>query len=202
MAEETVTEPTTPSTSEETVKTPGAVVPGVVTPTQPATEAASGDAKFTQADIDRIVSQRLAEEKAKLDKAAREKKAKEEGDYQTLLTTKETELETERARNKALALKYKAVTVAQVLNIEKPEVALRLIDQDAVEYGADGEPTNLEKLFKAAIEELPALVKADASAQGSTGHTPGGSAGTIDVNSYINRRWGKARPQGNVQKQQ
>jgi hypothetical protein len=44
------------------------------------------------------------------------------------------------------------------LKIEKPEIALKLLDMDAVEYDTEGKPTNIEALLKAVIAELPSLV--------------------------------------------
>lgn len=121
----------------------------------------------------------------KAEKDAADKKEREQGNYQKLLADRETELEKERASNKALALKYEAVVVAQKLNISKPEVALRLIDQAAVEYDAEGKPANLEKLFKAAIEELPALADSGQGAPGSGYRPPpAGSSNQNPVQAY------------------
>lgn len=128
------------------------------------------------------------------DKDAADKKAKEQGDYQKLLTDRETELATERANNKALALRYEAVVVAQKLGIAKPDIALRLIDPASVEYDATtAAPTNLETLFKAAIEELPALATSTGTAVPGSPNRPnpsGGSDAAGSVKAYHDQMYG------------
>lgn len=119
-------------------------------------------------------------------KADADKKELEKGNYQKLLADREAELATERANNRALVLQVEAASVAQKLNIEKPHVALRLIDPGAIQYDSlTGKPTNLEALFKAAIEELPALVNTGASVPGSPNRPPpAGSSTPNSVQAY------------------
>lgn len=114
---------------------------------------------FTQEDLNTTVQKRLADEEARQQRAKEEEKKREQGKFQELLTDRERELQEARDANRALALKYETATVAHRLGIDKPETVMKLVSKDAIEYGTDGNPTNLETLLKSALEELQGLVK-------------------------------------------
>jgi hypothetical protein len=142
------------------------------TPTTPAGSGAP--LKFTpeqQTEIDRIVAERLAREADKVAKAnkaaadkAEEERLKAQGEYQTLAQKAEAERDAALAQAKNLSLKYEAAVVAARLNISKPDIALRLVDLDKVEFDGEGKPSNLDKLLQEVIKEVPGLVAQTAPA--------------------------------------
>lgn len=139
--------------------------------------AASGDAgnegaadkTFSQADVDKIVQNRLAKETKKFgdyeDLKARAAKADE------LEAAQRTDAEKQAARTAELerkdATNTTAVQEARLENavlrsagkvgIVDPDAAVKLLDHSAIEYDSDGKPTNIEKLLKQLIEERPYL---------------------------------------------
>lgn len=148
----------TATTSEATEKTPQAELAKTGTQTTKTEATASqSEAGFTQADIDRIVTQRLKEDREKREAKAREDKAKQDGDYQTLLDGKEKENAALAETNRKLVIRNAVLTQAGKLGIQKVDVALRLLNEDDIEYSETGEPKNLEKLLKAIIAEVPSI---------------------------------------------
>lgn len=106
--------------------------------------AETPEAKFTQADLDRILGERLAKEKqrtaeaaAKATAEAERKAAEEQGRFQELYQATLTELETERNTRRSLELSAMRRDVAQRLNLPGA-LADRLIGETPEELEADG----------------------------------------------------------------
>ena len=158
---------TTTNTSEGEGKNTD-VVQGAVT--QPATTEVTpkSEGTFTQADIDRILRERLAEEKTRREKEANDKKLQEDGKFQELLSARDKDLEATQAQLKAARVEAAFTWEAAKLGIAKLDAAYKLIKDD-VEMDADGKPTNLEKLLKAAIADVPGLAGDGQVQQGAGG---------------------------------
>lgn len=99
-------------------------------------ESASTEARFTQADVDRVVRQRLAEERQRREREDAEKRAKEQGEYQKLAEQYKTELERERLGRLRLEVASR--------HRLPPELAARL--QGTTEQELDADAKALVKL--------------------------------------------------------
>jgi hypothetical protein len=136
-------------------------------PTPPA--PGDGDRKFSQADLDRIVSARLAEEKQRLaDQQEYQKLAEREKARADAAEAQQAEAQTQRRR---LALDYEVQLLTAKLGLVDAEAALLLVDPSQLQYGADDKPTNLEALLGALVEAKPWL-KAEAPSTGGGGSPP------------------------------
>jgi septal ring factor EnvC (AmiA/AmiB activator) len=69
-------------------------------------------------------------------------------------------------------VRYEVMLKAQEMAIIDLDAAARLMDRDALEFGADGKPTNVEAVLKALVKAKPYLVKPSSSASGM-GTPPG-----------------------------
>jgi len=142
---------------------------------------------FTQADLDRIVQERLARQKAQFKdyEELKERASK----YDEIEAANKTELEkaNERATQaeaQAAAVEERAkklltdasITAAAAGKLADPSDAIALIDRGAIEYGEDGSPTNVAALVEALVESKPHLaaggqrkvVDVDGGARGGT----------------------------------
>lgn len=146
--------------------------------------APPGDDKtFTQADIDRVVQERLARERSKFgdydDLKAKAAKLDElEAENQSVLEKAQTRAEQaeqaakaadERARE--ALLRSNVVTVATKANAVDPDAVLALLDTKNLELGDDGQFQGLEEAVNGLLEAKPYLVGA-----APTPGRPGGSA--------------------------
>jgi hypothetical protein len=105
------------------------------------------------------------------------------------LAALEAELNTERTRARSLSVQTVAASTARKLGFKNPDLAVRLISTNDVEFGDDGSPTNIERLLGEAAKEFPDLV----SGTTDFGGGPRGSApGTQqDMNRFIRRAAGR-----------
>lgn len=161
----------------------------VGTGTNQAQEAA-GNQHFTQADIDRIVKQRVKQAQEAAKAAADEEAAKKAGEYEKLYASESEKAKALTLQLKSTALKYEVAVIAARLNIQKTDIALKLIDLDAVEYDTEGKPTNIEALLQAVIKELPSLVVAQAAQEDASkvkATSTGGSINTQRTNAAANQ---------------
>jgi hypothetical protein len=106
------------------------------------------DRAFSQADVDRIVRERLAEEQRRQQKKAEEEEAKRRGDFEKLLADRDTELAQTRAE---LAKERHEVLKARVAAKHQlpAELAARLhgeteaeLEQDAKELAKFAKPNS------------------------------------------------------------
>lgn len=88
------------------------------------------DRKFTQADVNRIIKQRLDEEKDRATRAAEEKAAAEKGEWQSLATKRETERDAALADAKALKEQVESISTAinALLESEMKALPAALLD--------------------------------------------------------------------------
>jgi hypothetical protein len=69
-------------------------------------------------------------------------------------------------------VRYEVMLKAQEMAIIDLDAAARLMDMSALEFGADGKPTNVEAVLKALVKAKPYLVKPDSKTSGM-GTPPG-----------------------------
>lgn len=115
------------------------------------TEGKSSEAVFTQADVDRIVSARLAAENKKLEKKAQEKQLPEID--QLRRRAEESEAASRRVISENLVLK--AVASGDFYS-DDPELVFKAI-QSELSFGEDGQPNNLDVVLKAAKKKHPRM---------------------------------------------
>lgn len=150
------------------------------------------DKTFTQAEVDRIIKERLARAKSEPPSDYDDLKAKA-AKLDELEAANQTELEKilaraeaaekkaaeadERARN---ASRRSAVTAAaSAANVVDLDAVFALLPQDAVTVGDDGQVTGAEEAVKALLESKPYLVgQAATPPPKPTGSADGGSRGS------------------------
>ena len=163
------------------------VAPPVPDPPAPPPPAAEPPKTFTQAELDRIVQERVARAKADppADYAEAIAKAKQ---FDELQAANQTELEKAQAsaakaaeerdaaleRAKTTALRSAVITAASKAGAVDPDDVFALLKKDAVTVGDDGQVTGAEEAVKALLEAKPHLVGKAAP----TGSADGGAQGT------------------------
>lgn len=175
MPEGTGTTEGTSQTAGEAGKSTQDGTTGTGTATQ---NAGTTEKSFTQADVDRIVKERLASEQERQRKRNDEEDAKKRGDYEKVAATEREKAENALTRYKNRAAQAEVATLAGRLQIVDGETALALI-QGKIEFDADGEPTNVEKLLAELVKTKPFLVKGSepATSTTSTANPDGGKGG-------------------------
>jgi hypothetical protein len=85
------------------------------------------------------------------------------------------------------------LTVALAEKAVDPDAVVRLIDTEAIEYDADGKPTNVSTLVKDLLKSKPYLRTGGSSGRGSAngGEGGGGQRSTGDFNSMLRRAAGR-----------
>lgn len=143
---------------------------------------------FSQADVDRIVQERLARQKAQF-KDYEDLKTKA-AEFDKIAESQKSELQ--KAQERAEAAEREKAEVQERAQRLLTDASLQaaaagkladptdvaLIDRSAIEYGEDGKPTNVAALVDALIESKPHLaaqgqrkvVDVNSGAQGSTPH--------------------------------
>src|SRR5690242_287289 len=135
------------------------------TTTEATTEAPS---TFSQADVDRIVRERLARQKAQFsdyddlktkateyDKIAEAQKSElEKANERAAQAEAQAQAAAERAQR---VLTEAAIATAAAGKLADPSDAIALIPRDAIEFGEDGAPTNVAALVDSLIETKPHL---------------------------------------------
>jgi hypothetical protein len=105
-----------------------------------------------------------------------------------------TELEAEReaitTRDRERAIRLAGLEAAAKLGFRDPDLAVRLLDQSAVEVRDDGTPRNVERLLADVLARSPYLARPGAAADFGGGVRGAGPAGT-DMNSLIRRAAGR-----------
>jgi len=124
---------------------------------------------FTQADIDKIVKERLKRERAQFADYADVKKKAEEYDKLTAAQKSEVDKAVERAAQaeekiskvqEKLRLKNLSLAViaaAKELKIEDYETAQLYIERDGIDFDDDDEPIEIESKLKALLKKKPNL---------------------------------------------
>jgi len=158
------------------------------------TEPPAGDKSFTQADVDRIVAERLARAKTtppadyEALKAAKEKLDALEAAQQT--ETEKLQLRAEAAEKAAQAAQERAagalkraavVAAATRAGAVDPDAVFALLDPSAVTVGDDGQVTGVDDAVKALLETKQYLVGKPTTPTpgGADGGPRGKQAGTI-----------------------
>lgn len=142
------------------------------TPAEPDTPEANvdtptGEKRFDQADVDRIVQERLNRAEKKW-KTTYEAQLEEERKKAAMTETEKLKAEKEEAEKKAqdamrvanerlLQAEVKAAAVA--LNIVDPDAAYALMDKDLVEIDEGGTIKDVNKALTALIADKPYLVR-------------------------------------------
>jgi len=124
---------------------------------------------FTQADLDRIVKDRLKRERAQFADYADVKKKAEEYDKLTASQKSEIDKAVEKAkvaeekitkvqeklRTKNLSLAV--ITAARELKIEDHETAQLYLERDGIDFDDEDEPIDIEAKLKALLKRKPSL---------------------------------------------
>lgn len=169
------TETAAAQTPEGAVKTPAADK-GADTPTAQAGAATDAGAATTptapnqadiQAQIDAAVKARLAEEKQREAKRQAEAQALAAGEYQKIIDARQAELAEARAELKMARLNNAVIIEGRKAGVENTAALMKLI-KDEVEYDEKDAPTNLDRLIKAAIRDVPGLVTQTQTAEVKT----------------------------------
>jgi len=106
------------------------------------------------------------------------------------LAALQQELAAEKAQRQEQSLRLATISTATRLGYRNPDMAFRLLDAKAVEYGEDGAPANVEKLLTDIAKAEPYLLTANDFGGGQAGGTPGGDGN--DMNTIIRRAAGRA----------
>lgn len=162
----------------------------------------NGDAEDIQARIDRAVKARLAEEKDRAEKKQKEADALAAGKYQELLAERDKDLVSLQAELRSERLFNRLSELGHREGVENIRALLKLV-RDEVEFDESGVPTNLDKLVKGAIKEVPGLVTAgvgQSQSQSQAAQPQGGAQGTTRVELPANnpQRGGGQVPDGPV----
>ena len=173
---------------------------GAPDPTPASGGNTGGDAKYTQADVDRLIGERLNREgikdlkkkAAEYDKFQEANKTEAEKVAARLkdLESKEATL-TNRERTIAVRDGLAAAATAEklALNVSTATV-IRLLDLDAVDFDASGNPTNLGPLLKQLAKDEPKMFEQQRRTGSADGGTGGGSA-PLTMNELIRQRAGR-----------
>jgi hypothetical protein len=145
----------------------------------------SGERTFTQADLDRIVTERLAKERqrseaqtAKARADAERKAAEEQGEWKKLAEQYKTEAEAERQR-----------AIAATLAVMRRDIAARLNVPAALADRLLGDtPEAIEADAKQLIAALP---KATPSANAGSGSRQPGAGDSKNMNAFIRAAAGR-----------
>jgi hypothetical protein len=154
----------------------------------------NGDKTFTQADVDRIVQERLARDRKERPsddeiKELRDKAKK----YDDLEAQSKSELEREReraekaekeaeaARAEAKETRLKSAILAEAGKADRkvvdPEAILSLIDKKSLTLDDSGAPTNITEVMDALLEAKPYLVSTGSTTTTRTGAADQGARG-------------------------
>jgi hypothetical protein len=136
---------------------------GATVETPPAQETTT----FTQADVDRILKERLAQERKKYADYDTLKAKVQEAEAASLTEAEKTakRLQELEAQNQQLATERRelsiraAITEAAAAAGFPAEAAYRLIDKAALTMADDGKVTNAAELVKGVVEAYPGLVR-------------------------------------------
>lgn len=137
------------------------------------------DKTFSQADVDRIVQDRIARVKAtppddyddlkakaaRLDELEAAQKSELEK-TQDKLAALERERDDARLAAQETALRSSIIAEAAKKNVVDPDAVLALVDRSSLEFDSDGSPKNVESVVSALLDAKPYL----------TGKNGGGSA--------------------------
>lgn len=100
----------------------------------------------------------------------------------------ERELASERSARQEQSLRLASIASAQRLGFRNPDLAYRLLDLEAVDYGPDGTPRNVEKLLQDVAKSEPYLLVATDFGGGQRGASPAPGA---DMNAVIRAAAGR-----------
>jgi len=154
--------------------------------------APAADKTFTQAELDRIVQERVARVKAAPPadyddlKAAATKLAELEAANQTELEKAQARADKAEADAKAAsdraretALRAAVISEAAKRNVVDPDAAVALLDRSALTLDADGAPTNVAEAMDALLTAKPYLAGTRANGSADQGARDGSGANQI-----------------------
>ena len=153
--------------------------------------ANAGDKSFTQADLDRIVADRLAREKAKFGdyEDLKRKAAEFDKGQQAQLSEQEklkAELEAEKAKGskateaanqRMMKAELKLQAAAQGVPADRIAAVMKLADTAALTVGEDGEVVGADEAIKACLKANPFLLAGVQGGANLGGNPNGGKPG-------------------------
>lgn len=151
--------------------------------------ASGAERTFTQADVDRIVQERLARQKAQF--AGYDELKQKAEQFDELQQQQMTELERANQRaaqleqeladatasRKESLLRASVVGEAAKRNVVDPDAAIALIDRALLEFDQQGNPTNVATAMDSLLEQRPYLVAAQGGARGNADLGARGTSG-------------------------
>lgn len=151
---------------------------------------------FSQAELDAVISKRLARERKNWEKEAEDKAKKAAMTEAERLKAEKEEAErkaeaTVKAANAKL-ISAEVLSTAATMGLNA-KAALKLVDMDGIEMDDAGKITGVEAALKAALKEFPFL-KSDDKAQALGDDQSGGGGdkkGKGDMNAFIRRMAGR-----------
>jgi len=192
MAEAATTATTSETTSETTEETTDEHAGAE---TQAATTEA-GEKTFTQAELNRIVKQRLAEEKKRLDKAASDAQLPEIERLKTQIADHEKEKQAWAVERRDRDTKDMIIGVVSLEKADNPYRAknpvtvYKLIKDDLV-FDDDGKATNYLQLLKSLKAEDPTLFGPKTAGSVNGGDGSSGQPAATDMNAMIRQHAGR-----------
>lgn len=170
---------------------------------------------FTQADLDRIVQDRLLRERQKF--ADYEDLKSKAAKFDELESAQKSELE--KANERLAALERQAADAAQAAqdallraavvseaarrNVIDPDAAFALIDRAALEFAEDGQPLNVAEAMDSLLEARPYLVAQQGGSRGNADQgARGGRSGQLsrdDLKNMSPAEIVKAQAEGRLQ---
>jgi len=157
------------------------------------------DRTFTQADVDRIVKDRLARAKAAPPADYEDLKAAK-ARLDELETANATELEKAQkraadlerqasdatARAQEALLRSSVVAEAARKNVIDPDAAVALLDRSAIEFDADGNPTNIADAMDSLLKAKPYLTGGSRAGSADLGARGGDGKGQLSRDALKN----------------
>lgn len=192
-------------------------------PTPPEGGTPNGDPEgktFTQADVDRIVQDRLARVKPSNPADYDDLKAKA-AKFDELEAANQTELEKAQARAelaekaaseaaervRSMSIRSSIISAATTAGAVDPDAVLAMLGKDAVTYGDDGQVTGADEAVKALLESKPYLVgkpaepakpapSGDGGPRGDSGSGRTDQLGRDDITRLSDDEFAKAMAEG------
>lgn len=157
----------------------------------PADPPADPERTFSQADVDRVVRDRLARQKAQFADydALKDRASKldelEEAQKTELQKAHDRAAELEKqatdaaARAQEALLRSAVVAEAARKNVVDPDAAVALIDRATLEFGEDGAPTNVTDVMDALLKAKPYLLGGRSTGSADLGARTGAVEGQL-----------------------
>jgi predicted RNase H-like nuclease (RuvC/YqgF family) len=144
--------------------------------------------KVTELEKDNRSYRQAAKQREAAEKAKTEAEMSESERLASRVEELERQLTDREQRAREQSLRLASMTSAQRLGYRNPDIAYRLLDTSAIEFGEDGTPTNVEQMLTALAKSDPYLLVATDFGGGQRGAS---AAQGTDMNTLIRRAAGR-----------